>query len=301
VSAEAWDPIAGQPVLMAPGRAARPHDTGSTSAAPARPCPFCEGAERDTPRETYAERADDASADSPGWTVRVVPNKFPVMAPGEGVHEVVVPTPRHVTTLGELTVTELADAMRVLALRMEVAGDDGRDLVPFAFVNQGAAAGASLQHIHAQVVGLPLVPPIMRARDAAFTSDRNPIADELSRRPEFRVGEHRDLVAWCPPVPPLSGTIRIAPTTRAAQLDSATDYTALGALLAEVVGRVDRAFDAPALNVMLHQQRPGGSDHFHWHVDVVPRLGTLAGLELGTGVMAIAQEPRAMAERLSAA
>ena len=157
MTAEAWDPITGEPVLLAPGRAARPNDSRAATATAARLCPFCEGQEQDTPRETYAERPGGGGANSPGWSVRVVPNKFPAISVEEGVHEVVVPTARHVTTLGELTVDELADALRVLALRMEVVGDDSRNLTPFAFFNQGAEAGSSLQHIHAQVIGLPFV------------------------------------------------------------------------------------------------------------------------------------------------
>ena len=138
----------------------------------------------------------------------------------------------------------------------------------------------------------------MKARESSFSGGGDPVHDDLSDDGELRISEHAGIVAWCPAIPPFSGTVRLAPETADARLDSSTDYVAVAGLLAEVIRRIDVAFDRPAMNVMMHQRRPGGPDSFHWHLDLLPRLGTLAGLELGTGVMAIAQAPRTMADRL---
>jgi len=297
VSSVAWDPVTGGPVLLAPGRAARPHDTRAARNPSRRPCPFCEGAEQDTPLETYAERPEGGEPNTPGWSVRVVPNKFPVIAEDEGIHEVVIPTSRHVVELTELTEQEAARALRVWAIRLEAIGTDPRGLWPFCFVNQGAAAGASLQHTHAQIVGLPVEPPRLLAIERTFAR-ANPVAEDLAAADTRLVAEADGMAAWCPAVPPYTGTVRIAPREPTAALGEHTDFGELGRLLLDVATRIDSALGAPSLNLLVHQRRPVGPDAYHWHIDVVPRVGTLAGLELGSGVIAIAGAPEATAARL---
>lgn len=297
MSSVAWDPLTGAPVLLAPGRAARPHDTTASPAPTSRPCPFCQGAEQDTPLESYAERPGGGGANTPGWTVRVVPNKYPVIPEDEGMHEVVIPTSRHVVALAELTAEEMARAARVWALRLAAIAADPRGLWPFCFLNQGASAGASLQHTHAQIVGLPVAPPRLARIERTFF-DADPIADDLAGGAARMVAEDGPMAAWCPAVPPYTGTIRIAPRTVESELHDGTDFAALGRLLLDVVTRIAAHLGAPSLNLLLHQRRPDGPKAFHWHIDLVPRVGTLAGLELGTGVIAIAQAPEVVAARL---
>ena len=151
---------------MAPARAARPHDVG----APSNPlgCPFCPGNEDQTPPEVAAVRPGGGPPDSPGWLVRVIPNKFPALAPEEGVHEVVLNSPRHVVRLADLEPRRPSLPVRVWAERLAAVGADPRGLWPFLFLNQGAAAGASLQHTHTQIMGLPFAPPRLVARERAF-------------------------------------------------------------------------------------------------------------------------------------
>src|SRR3989338_3939567 len=42
-------------------------------------CPFCIGNEDKTPPEIEAVRAPGSAPNKPGWSVRVVPNKFPAL------------------------------------------------------------------------------------------------------------------------------------------------------------------------------------------------------------------------------
>ena len=143
-----WDPLTGTPMLLAPARTTRPHDTGQGATVAAR-CPFCPGAEAETPREVWADRPAGSAPDGPGWRVRAVPNRFPVLPPDEGIHEVIINTPRHVLALWDLEIDELTAAINGWAIREAAVRADRRGLTPFLFVNQGAAAGASLQHSHA--------------------------------------------------------------------------------------------------------------------------------------------------------
>ncbi len=264
-------------------------------------CPFCAGAEAETPPETDADRDPATAPDTPGWRVRAVPNKYPVLAPEEGVHEVVVATPRHVTRAGELTHDEARRLAVVVGRRLRAAEDDPRDLWPFAFLNQGREAGASLSHLHAQVVGIPFDPPRLAHRAAAFADlPRCPVcADLAGAAAEGRVVlAAGPLVAWLPHAPAWSAGIRVAPRDHAPRWVDDPDPGALGPVLADLAGRVHRGLGREALNAWVNQGRAGRDGRYHWHADLVPRLGFLAGLELGSGALAGANDPAALAARL---
>lgn len=282
---------------MAPARAARPHDVAGPPTATG--CPFCPGNEGLTPPETAAVRPGAGPADSPGWLVRAIPNKFPALAPDEGVHEVIVNSPRHIVRMGDLTDDEAALAGGMWAARIAAVEDDPRGLWPFLFLNQGAAAGASLQHTHAQLVGLPFSPPRLVAQERAF-DDACPVCADLAAAGDRIVAQATGLVAWCPEVPPLSGTLRVGPAAHLPDWTAEPGPAAAARFLRRQVAGVTDRLGAEAVNLWLHRRRRGGSDRVHWHIDVIPRLGTLAGLELGTGVIAVAQPPREVAARLRA-
>ncbi len=232
-----------------------------------------------------------------------MPNKFPAVAPDEGVHEVIVNTPRHVVRLGDLTDEEASRAGGVWADRIAAVEADPRGLWPFLFLNQGAAAGASLQHTHAQLVGLPLEPPRLLARERAFAeAPRCPVCADLEAAGgDGRVvADEDDLVAWAPGVPPLSGTVRLAPAAHLSDWTADPGPAAAARALRRLAAAVTDVLGAEAINLWLHRGRRGGGD-YHWHLDVIPRLGTLAGLELGTGVIAVAVSPAEVAARLRGA
>lgn len=276
---------------------ARPHDTGPAPVI-SQECPFCEGAEAMTPPETFAVRPHGGHANGPGWAVRAFANKFPFFAPSDGVHEVVVNTSRHVTTIGELSDGEARGAATAWAARVAAISADPRGLWPFVFLNQGALAGASLAHTHAQVVGLAFTPPHLFARTRAFEGRPCPICAEIAHAGPRLIDEQRGLVAWCPEAPPLSGGIRIAPLTHTRQWASGPAAADLGPFLAAVGAALTSTVSA-ALNLWIHEGH--GADDYHWHAEIVPRIGTLGGLELGTGVLARTHDPHAMAKTLRAA
>jgi UDPglucose--hexose-1-phosphate uridylyltransferase len=292
-----WDPYTGDPLLVAPSRAGRPHDTSGPGSRSG--CPFCEGNEAETPPETLAVRPGGGPPDSPGWLVRAVPNRYPALAPEEGVHEVVISTPRHVVRFSDLTPDEASRAVWAWRERLHAVAADRRRLWPFLFFNQGAAAGASLQHSHAQLVGLPFAPPRLVAREHAFdAAPECPICAEIAGAAERTVLETEHLIAWCPAQPPLSAVVRLAPRDHRPDWGRDLRSEAVAAAVQHVFLRMERGFAAEALNLWLHQRRPGGGASFHWHLEAVPRLGTLAGLELGTGVIAAAHTPEEAAARL---
>ena len=192
------DPLNGRMVIVAEERAARPHQFDITDAAYRGICPFCEGNESLTPKETAAFRTADSLPNTPNWQVRVVPNKYPAVvpevklettdgrqqttadagesqthfcchslpalsgllqSPGVGLHEVIIDTPRHVLSVSELTPTEVADMLAMYRLRLQMLRTGSRWAFVQIFKNVGAAAGASLPHSHSQLVAMPFLPP----------------------------------------------------------------------------------------------------------------------------------------------
>ncbi len=189
--------------------------------------------------------------------------------------------------------------MSVWAERLAAVGADPRGLWPFLFLNQGAAAGASLQHTHTQIMGLPFAPPRLVARERAFEEAAVcPVCADIAGAGERLVRAGGGLVAWCPQVPPLSGTLRIAPARHAPDWAEGLDAGAVAAELVRQAAAIGDRLNAEAINMWLHQRRPGGTERFHWHIDMIPRLGTLAGLELGAGVMSVAVSSETTARRL---
>src|SRR5205085_9654984 len=95
------DPLSGRLVVVAPARGRRPGAPRGTLPPPTpeelADCPFCAGHEERTPPETL--RLPEADE----WTVRVVPNLYRALER----QDVVVHTPRHVRSFGELQEREI--------------------------------------------------------------------------------------------------------------------------------------------------------------------------------------------------
>ena len=265
---------------MVPGRASRPGATGRTTrVGDAEHCPFCEGHEAMTPPETAAfGRPAGAPADSPGWTVRVVPNKYPAL-PG---HEVVVHGPRHVISLADLAPAVMETVMEAWRSRRAALLAGGAGYV-LASVNEGAAAGASLDHSHSQLVPFLDPPPRIVQEAAAFRA-----GCPLCPLPGAVVHEQEGLVAFCPPFARVPFETWIAPANHRphAPLDAAT-----GRALADAVARLRGVLGADlAWNALLHEGAPG-DETFHWHIELWPRLTVAASIELGAGIWVNVVDP----------
>jgi UDPglucose--hexose-1-phosphate uridylyltransferase len=244
------DAMTGRWVAVAPGRASRPGASAAAGDSP-QECPFCAGHEEQTPPETL--RLGDGPA---GWQVRVVPNLYPALER----QEVVIHGPTHVHSIGELpdaTLELVAEAWQRRA--RDVGGHC------FPLLNEGRDAGASLPHSHSQLAWLPAAAP-------AVVAERG--------LPEvIPVLERDGLVAGCPVASRVAYEVLIAPARSEPEgLRSDLLGPAL-CLLAELVRRLQRARGETLvpLNAWLHEGP-------HWHLELFPRTGRLAGLELGAGV-----------------
>ena len=176
------DPVIGRWVIISTERASRPHDFfhhQSTFQTASGLCPFCPEQEHLTPTEILAYRPAGGQPNSPGWTVRVVPNKFPALQVegdlaregiglfdrmnGVGAHEVIIETAEHKQTLADLTPKQIEDVLWAFRDRIVDLKRDVRLRSILVFKNHGAAAGATLEHTHSQLIALPVIPAIVLA------------------------------------------------------------------------------------------------------------------------------------------
>jgi UDPglucose--hexose-1-phosphate uridylyltransferase len=266
-------------VVVAPSRARRP---GAPRAGEVEErddrvgCPFDEGRESATPPETFAIGPPGRPPDTPGWRVRVVPNKFPAFGPwprdgdrpdglfarraAVGRQEVVVHSPRHVRSFADLSGRELELVAEAWQARAAAAREVGFSYV-HALVNEGAGAGASLAHSHSQLVWLENEPPL--------------VAQELELQLEAKT------CVLC----------RVLAEERGQHEGDAFGSSSLAAALAlaaEGIRRLRIAEGVVPFNLWLHAAG-------HWHIEVLPRFGVLAGVELGAGYFVNTMAPESAA------
>ena len=306
------DPVVGRWVIIATDRARRPSDF---VAEPVRPvgteCVFCEGNEDKTPPELLAGRSPESRPNGPGWSYRVVANKFPALRiegeleptgeglfdrmNGVGAHEVVIETPTHAASLATLPVEAVADVLLAFRERMVDLKKDPRFEYVLVFKNHGEAAGASLEHPHSQLIATPII-PIMVAEEMAGAARYYAMKERCVwcdiQRQERRGGrrtivEASGFLALAPFAPRFPFETWILPTVhRAAFEESGVDELRnLAELLSGFLRRMNRVLGDPPFNFMLHTAPLRGSEleSFHWHLEVIPKLTRVAGFEWGSG------------------
>ena len=291
--------ISGKWTVLVPKRGERPTDVGDARPA----CPFCPGNEGLTPPEADAFRDPPAAADSPGWRVRVVPNKYSAFAGG---HEVIVHSPSHDAQIEELTLDQVADVVRMYQRRVDFHLQAGARAVT-VIANRGAAAGSSLAHPHSQVFATPMLPSLLHDELDEFARFRNRYgaclmceavagADEAPSHLVF----DGPVVAWTPEASRFAYEVWLAPAEHEADFRRAAAPDVAGALR-RALSAIARVTAGAPLNYWLHTAPNDLTGPFHWHIEIAPRLTTLAGFELGTDIAIAIVDPEQAARELRAA
>ncbi len=317
------DPLTGLRTIIAGDRATRPG--AGLEVAPGPPIdaardPFAPGHEDRTPPELWADRPDGGAPGTPGWRVRAVPNLYPALAAdaadpprdgrpelfhaeaAAGAHEVIVNGPQSVASLCELPAEQVVLALEGWRARMAAhAGAAHRHLI----VNERREAGASLPHTHAQLYALPFVPAAVareRERSAAYaeqTMGQNLLADvvqEEVRRRARLVAVDDEAVLIAPYASRVPFQLMLVPRVPRARFEDAGPTGAR--LLHDGLARLARRLGAPPPLNLWVRTAPAGAGTFCWRIDVLPRLGQPAGLELGTGLNLNVVAPERVAAEL---
>lgn len=262
-------PLTGESILFAPERASRPR---AFDEAAVERCPFCPGNEKDTP-PTLAQIGEP-------WRVRVFANKYPPV-PGA---EVIVESPDHEG--GFEAIAHREDVVRMYLDRYRAHADHAAYVA--VFKNEGTRAGASIPHVHSQVVPLPFVPPRVQRELAGF-ADGCPLCTPQGHP----IRETRSYVWIAPDASSFAYQQWIVPKRHAAEMSALPDLDELSLLLGDAARatRTLGAYNWAFLNF------PRGTNG-HAYVDLTPRLAAVAGLELGTGTFVEIIDPAEAAREL---
>jgi UDPglucose--hexose-1-phosphate uridylyltransferase len=306
------DPIVGRWVIIATDRAKRPVASRIEAMASAGAfCPFCEGHEGNTPPEILAYRDRNSGRNERGWRVRVVPNKFPALQiegglnkrgegiydrmNGVGAHEVIIECPFHEMTMANLAEENIREVLWVYRDRLVDLKKDPRLVYGMVFKNVGAAAGASLEHTHSQLIVTPIVPinvweemsgamEFFNYRGRCIFCDM--IHQELTTEKRV-VLDTPNFVAFAPYASRFPFETWILPKNHNSHFENIqkNEVDELGTVMKTILMKLETALDRPAYNYIIHtspfdtQSLP----HYHWHIEVIPRLTRVAGFEWGTG------------------
>jgi UDPglucose--hexose-1-phosphate uridylyltransferase len=318
-------------VILAPGRFSRPNDFRpvADNSLPFSPCPFCEGNEHLSGPETFARRATGTAADTPGWQIRVVPNRFPALQsqppsaraessgetsqPAYGLHEVVVESPRHLS----LSATHSAETWQLLLevyqQRLWSFRKDSRLQHALIFKNHGPAAGASLEHPHSQILVLPRVPTLVAEEWQAAETWHSvhggcPRCAQLQSEMtggERLVSVSSEIAAVCPSASRFPYETWLVPRHHGSHFEhTPTPVLAdLAHQLAHLLRQLQRVVPEANYNLVLHTApfRWNPCEAFHWRVEILPRLTGLAGFEMGSGWYVNPVEPEQAARELRSA
>ncbi len=306
------DPVTGGWVIIATERAARPHDFFvSRGERKTEFCPFCEGNEDRTPAEIAAVRPLDSPPDTPGWKIRVVPNKFPALrldqrlrvegqglyhtVQGFGAHEVIIESPQHLTSPTQMTRQDFQLVIQTYCDRSRALSADERLSYVLVFKNVGESAGASIEHTHSQIIAVPVMPKRvheeMRGCEESYADGGRCLFCDILEQ-ELREGvrvvvEDEDFAVLSPFAARFPFEMWILPkrhSTHFFELDGDL-VGGLAAVLQEALGRMEVCLRDPPYNYAVHTAPVGSSqaDYFHWHIELIPRVTRLAGFEWGTG------------------
>ncbi len=289
-------------------------------------CPLCEGNEDRTPPEVLAIRDNGIPPNSPGWQLRVVPNKFPALRiegeldrEGEGIydkmngigaHEVVVETPHHHETLATLPLKAVENVLWAYRERIVDLRRDDRLRYVMVFKNYGSAAGASLEHAHSQIIALPIVPTRVReeiegTKNYFLYKDRCVFCDiirqELRQRTRV-ITENNHFVSIAPFASRFPFETWILPKTHqpSYELIKGSLYGQAAEILSETLRRLKQVLDDPPYNYIIHTSSSPEQDrdYYHWHIEIMPKLTKVAGFEWGTGFYINPTPPEEAAEYL---
>lgn len=289
-------------------------------------CPFCPNNEKMTPPEIIAKREPGTKPDTPGWRIRVVPNKYPALriegeldkrglgvydiSNGIGAHEVIIETPDHFLEIPEMHPGEIEDIIWAYQQRSLDLRKDRRFNYIIIFKNYGRSAGASLEHPHSQLIALPVIPKRVSEelkgssnyyeyRDRCIYCDI--IQQELYDRIRL-VTSNTHFIAFTPFVSRFPFEVWIVPYRHESDFAQITvaEIKDFALILKELLLRIKNCLHDPSYNFIIHTAplKDLSRPDYHWHLELFPQLIRVAGFEWGSGFYINPTPPEEAAEYL---
>lgn len=308
----------------------------SAGAGNVQNCPFCPGQEKQTPAEVFAIGPPGRKPDQPGWNVRVISNRFPIFESqgelsrqgygffdqisGIGIHEVVVETPIHSISLADLPVESIQKILQAYRDRLLYHRKNKALRYILIFRNYKPQAGASMTHPHSQIIGTPITPSLVKvkldnSRAYYMEKERCLLCDliQMESKLLYRVvNETEDFLTLCPFASCFPFEVWLCPKKHSHDFALLSDegLFKVAEALKDMVCRIKQALDDPPYNFILNTSpnthtRPGRPEYwqtleydFHWYIELIPRLTTIAGFEWGSNFYVNSVSPEDAAKHL---
>jgi UDPglucose--hexose-1-phosphate uridylyltransferase len=306
------DPIIDRWVIISTERGRRPSDFLTIVEERKNEfSPFAPGNEDMTPPEIFAIRTNQSAPNTPGWTLRVIPNKYPALRiegqlnrhgegiydkmNGVGAHEVIIETPETDKSLGDMDISAIQNVFRVFKERIVDLKKDIRLKYALIFKNWGHAAGATLKHSHSQLIATPIIPRLVSEEiDGAKLyydlKERCIFCDIIrqEKRDDLRViYDEEHFIALAPFAARSPFETWILPKIHFSHYEKMDKNLIkhLSVTIKIVLQKLNIALQKPPYNFVLHtapiQDAP--MPYYHWHIELMPKLTNIAGFEWGTG------------------
>lgn len=304
-------------VILASERAKRPHDFKKTEEAVKKPkhdpnCPFCEGNEEKTPPEVLAYRSHNSKPNNKGWQLRVINNKFAALNPegelcrkdvgiydsmcGIGAHEVVIESPDHSKNIALYDHKTVENVVWSYCDRYLTLKKDPVHKYISIFRNHGKLAGASLAHPHSQIVATPIIPQKVWHKVSGVSQyseyrEKCAYCDIINaeRKEKTRlISENGKFIAIAPFASRSPFEVWILPKEHSSCFAymNRFEVSDFAEILRESMLRLYKCLDDPPYNytIITAPCETDKLDTFHWHLEILPRLTTPAGFEIGTSI-----------------
>ena len=249
-------------------------------------CPFCPGAEADTPPEVY--RIGDGEANKPGWKIRVVPNMFPITE----THEVIIHSSDHNKNIEELSLDQIENIIKTYINRFDFLKSQGK---VFIFSNQSLISGASLVHSHSQISVVPNDIP----------------TDTLPVQPVVNIVEQvGEFISYCPDYSEWAYEVWVKPISNFKfQIFNQFQISNFSKILQSSIQKLKKIHGRN----LHYSKKPFGYNFYisistvipakagiqeSWYLRIIPRFMERAGFEMSTGIMVNSVEAKKASEEL---
>lgn len=305
------DLVSGDWIIVATERARRPDDffkkKEKRKPSPKSSCPF-EDLQKSGNWPPLL-----AWPDKKNWRTIVIPNKFPALkhnhvcafvfrkgpyeaAGGVGHHELLI-TRDHTKNFAHLAPGLAAEAMYALQARYKKLAEDNCLRYVVSFFNWGHSAGASISHPHYQILSLPIIPPdVQHSLNGSHQYWKKHhrcvhcvmLAYERKNKIHI-IAENKHAIAITPFVSRTPFEVRVYPKMHQPYFEKtpAAVMRSISEILQKALLGMEKHLQDPDLNFFIHTaplKNQASYRHYHWHIEILPKMTVPAGFEISTGV-----------------
>ncbi|WP_250278240.1 galactose-1-phosphate uridylyltransferase [[Clostridium] colinum] len=289
--------LTGEYVIFSLDRVKRPQNIKKDIlTTPIKFCPFCTENKHMISEPIYRSFNDE---------IRLIYNKYPIISDineNYGVHYVLIDTKSHEKSIINYTDEHMFYLMKSIKDILNILYKDKNLKYVQIFKNQGRNAGASQSHSHWQILGLSILPNKQKYMIDVlnkYEKENKKCYFCSNNFDENIVYENNEFLAFCPEDCLYCYEINIIPKkhiTSIRYLDD-TMLEQLGIILKKCLIKLNLIYINLDYNICVYNGFKE-EDEYHFFIQIIPRIGNLAGFEFSTGMFVNSVLPKEAAKSL---